>query len=355
MRDKLESIIERYNSIQDQMADSEIISNPDKLKDLAKEYKQLEPVVFTGKEYIKILDQIIDCETMINSDDDELKELAIEELTENKNKKLDLEKDLKIKLLPKDPLDNKNIILEIRAGTGGDEAALFAADLFRLYSHFSEKYNWEKELIASNEIGIGGFKEVIIALKGNGAYGMLKYESGVHRVQRVPETETGGRVHTSAATVAVLPEAEEVDVEINDVDLKIDTYRASGAGGQHVNKTESAIRITHIPSGLVVTCQDESSQHKNRAAALKVLRSRLLADQKEKAAAERAAERKSLVSTGDRSTKIRTYNFPQGRVTDHRINFTSYRLSEIMNGDIEEIIEKLKIAEQQDILSAEID
>ncbi|RZP25128.1 peptide chain release factor 1 [bacterium] len=355
MRDKLESIIERYNSIQDQMADSEIISNPDKLKDLAKEYKQLEPVVFTGKEYIKILDQIIDCETMINSDDDELKELAIEELTENKNKKLDLEKDLKIKLLPKDPLDNKNIILEIRAGTGGDEAALFAADLFRLYSHFSEKYNWEKELIASNEIGIGGFKEVIISLKGNGAYGMLKYESGVHRVQRVPETETGGRVHTSAATVAVLPEAEEVDVEINDVDLKIDTYRASGAGGQHVNKTESAIRITHIPSGLVVTCQDESSQHKNRAAALKVLRSRLLADQKEKAAAERAAERKSLVSTGDRSAKIRTYNFPQGRVTDHRINFTSYRLSEIMNGDIEEIIEKLKIAEQQDILSAEID
>ena len=355
MRDKLESIIERYNYIQDQMAESEIISNPDKLKDLAKEYKQLEPVALTGKKYIKILDQIIDCEAMINSDDDELKELAIEELTESKNRKLDLEKDLKIKLLPKDPLDNKNIILEIRAGTGGDEAALFAADLFRLYSHFSEKYSWDKELIASNEIGIGGFKEVIISLKGNGAYGMLKYESGVHRVQRVPETETGGRVHTSAATVAVLPEAEEVDVEINDVDLKIDTYRASGAGGQHVNKTESAIRITHIPSGLVVTCQDESSQHKNRAAALKVLRSRLLADQKEKAAAERAAERKSLVSTGDRSVKIRTYNFPQRRVTDHRINFTSYRLSEIMNGDIEEIIEKLKIAEQQDILSAEMD
>ena len=355
MRDKLESIIERYNSIQDQMAESEVISNPDKLKELAKEYKQLEPVALTGKKYIKILDQIIDCETIINSDDDELKELAIEELTESKNRKLDLEKDLKIKLLPKDPLDNKNIILEIRAGTGGDEAALFAADLFRLYSHFSEKNRWDRELIASNEIGIGGFKEVIISLKGNGAYGMLKYESGVHRVQRVPETETGGRVHTSAATVAVLPEAEEVDVEVNDVDLKIDTYRASGAGGQHVNKTESAIRITHIPSGLVVTCQDESSQHKNRAAALKVLRSRLLADQREKAAADRAAERKSLVSTGDRSAKIRTYNFPQGRVTDHRINFTSYRLSEIMNGDIEEIIEKLKIAEQQEILSAETD
>ena len=354
MRDKLESIIGRYLDLEKQMADQDVLSSPDKLKELAKEYKQLYPVVIIGKDYIKILDQIIDCETIIESNDPELKDLAMEELDSHKKRKIELEKELKIKLLPKDPLDNKNIILEIRAGTGGDEAALFAADLFRLYSHFSEKYNWEKELIASNEIGIGGFKEVIIALKGRGAYGMLKYESGVHRVQRVPETETGGRVHTSEATVAVLPEAEEVDVEINDTDLKIDTYRASGAGGQHVNKTESAIRITHIPTGLVVTCQDESSQHKNRAAALKVLRSRLLADQKEKAAAERAAERKSLVSTGDRSAKIRTYNFPQGRVTDHRINFTSYRLSEIMNGDIEEIIEKLKIAEQQDILSAEV-
>jgi len=354
LRDKLESIIDRYNSIQEQMADQEVLSNPDMLKELAKEYKQLEPLVNIGIDYIKILDQISDCESMIDSNDIELKELAAEELSQNKEKKIALENDLKVKLIPKDPLDNKNIILEIRAGTGGDEAALFAADLFRLYSHFSEKYNWEKELIASNEIGIGGFKEVIISLKGRGAYGMLKYESGVHRVQRVPETETGGRVHTSAATVAVLPEAEEVDVEINDIDLKIDTYRASGAGGQHVNKTESAIRITHIPSGLVVTCQDESSQHKNRASALKVLRSRLLADQKEKAAAQRAAERKSLVSTGDRSAKIRTYNFPQGRVTDHRINFTSYRLTEIMNGDIEEIIDELKIAEQQDILSADI-
>ena len=354
MRDKIEFIIERYNSIQVQMAEQEVLSSPDKLKELAKEYKQLEPLVNTGVEYIKILDQIIDCESIMESNDLELKELAFEEMTQSKLKKEALENDLKVKLIPKDPLDNKNIILEIRAGTGGDEAALFAADLFRLYSHFSEKYNWEKKLIASNEIGIGGFKEVIISLKGRGAYGMLKYESGVHRVQRVPETETGGRVHTSAATVAVLPEAEDVDVEINDIDLKIDTYRASGAGGQHVNKTESAIRITHIPSGLVVTCQDESSQHKNRASALKVLRSRLLADQKEKAAAERAAERKSLVSTGDRSAKIRTYNFPQGRVTDHRINFTSFRLTEIMNGDIEEIIEELKIAEQQDILSNDI-
>ena len=336
------------------MADKDILSHPEKLKNIAKEYKQLEPIVKISREYLNLMDQIIDSEEILDGDDLELKEIAEEDLLLNKQRILELEKDLKIKLLPKDPLDNKNIILEIRAGTGGDEAALFAADLFRMYSHFAEKHNWDKEMIASNEIGIGGFKEVIISIQGKGAYGMLKYESGVHRVQRVPETETGGRVHTSAATVAILPEAEEVDIEINESDLKIDTYRASGAGGQHVNKTESAIRITHNPTGLVVTCQDESSQHKNRAAAMKVLRSRLLANEKEKVAAERAAERKSLVSTGDRSAKIRTYNFPQGRVTDHRINFTSYRLSEIINGDVDELIEKLKIAEQQDILSSNI-
>jgi len=354
VKDKLISIIEKYNAIENQMADKDILSDPEKLKNIAKEYKQLEPIVKISREYLHLMDQIIDSEEILHGDDLELKEIAEEDLLLNKQRILELEKDLKIKLLPKDPLDNKNIILEIRAGTGGDEAALFAADLFRMYSHFAEKYNWDKEMIASNEIGIGGFKEVIISIQGKGAYGMLKYESGVHRVQRVPETETGGRVHTSAATVAILPEAEEVDIEINESDLKIDTYRASGAGGQHVNKTESAIRITHNPTGLVVTCQDESSQHKNRAAAMKVLRSRLLANEKEKVAAERAAERKSLVSTGDRSAKIRTYNFPQGRVTDHRINFTSYRLSEIINGDVDELIEKLKIAEQQDILSSNI-
>ena len=354
MKEKLISIIEKYNAIENQMADKDILSDPEKLKNIAKEYKQLEPIVKISREYLNLMDQIIDSEEILDGDDLELKEIAEEDLLLNKQRILELEKDLKIKLLPKDPLDNKNIILEIRAGTGGDEAALFAADLFRMYSHFAEKYNWDKEMIASNEIGIGGFKEVIISIQGKGAYGMLKYESGVHRVQRVPETETGGRVHTSAATVAILPEAEEVDIEINESDLKIDTYRASGAGGQHVNKTESAIRITHNPTGLVVTCQDESSQHKNRAAAMKVLRSRLLANEKEKVAAERAAERKSLVSTGDRSAKIRTYNFPQGRVTDHRINFTSYRLSEIINGDVDELIEKLKIAEQQDILSSNI-
>ena len=253
--------------------------------------------------------------------------------------------------MPKDPHDDKNLILEIRAGTGGDEAALFAADLYRLYSRYAERNNWKQKVIQSNGTGIGGFKEVIVALEGKGAYGMLKYESGVHRVQRVPKTETSGRVHTSAATVAVMPEAKDVDVDVNEGDLKIDTYRASGAGGQHVNKTESAIRITHIPTGLVVTCQDESSQHKNRAAALKVLKSRLLASEQEKIAKERAAERKSLVSTGDRSAKIRTYNFPQGRVTDHRISFTTHRLNEILDGDITELIEQLKIAEQQELLA----
>ena len=350
MKHKLENIIKKYNSITNQLADAKIISDPNQLKALAKEYSLIEPVAKLGKKYIEIVDRIDDNKSVLMDDDDELKEIAREEITDLDRKKSELEEKLKIHLLPKDPNDNKNLILEIRAGTGGDEAALFAADLFRLYCHFAERNNWTKKLLASNEIGIGGFKEIIVALDGKGAYGMMKYESGVHRVQRVPETETGGRVHTSAATVAVLPEAEDVDVEINDLDLKIDTYRASGAGGQHVNKTESAIRITHLPTGLVVTCQDESSQHKNKAAALKVLRSRLLAAEQEKVNAERAAKRKSLVSTGDRSAKIRTYNFPQSRVTDHRINFTSYRLTDIMNGDIYELIEQLKVAEQQSLV-----
>ena len=350
MKHKLENTIKKYNSITDQLADPKIISDPNQLKALAKEYSKIEPVAKLGKEYIDIVDQIDDNKSVLMDDDAELIEIAREEITDLDRKKSELEEKLKTLLLPKNPNDNKNLILEIRAGTGGDEAALFAADLFRLYCHFAERNNWTKKLLASNEIGIGGFKEIIVALDGKGAYGMMKYESGVHRVQRVPETETGGRVHTSAATVAVLPEAKDVDVEINDLDLKIDTYRASGAGGQHVNKTESAIRITHLPTGLVVTCQDESSQHKNKAAALKVLRSRLLAAEQEKVNAERAAKRKSLVSTGDRSAKIRTYNFPQSRVTDHRINFTSYRLTDIMNGDIYELIEQLKVAEEQSLV-----
>ena len=354
MREKLKSIIEKYAHLSEQMADPEIFNDQKKLTAIAKEHSSMEEVVIVGKDYISVLQDIDDDRLIIEGDDPELKQIAQEELIELENRKAILEKQLKVLLLPRDPNDDKNLILEIRAGTGGDEAALFAADLFRVYTRYAERKNWKCKVMDSSETGIGGIKEAIVSIQGKGAFGMLKYESGVHRVQRVPKTETSGRVHTSAATIAVLPEAEDVDIEVNDSDLKIDTYRASGAGGQHVNKTESAIRITHIPTGLVVTCQDESSQHKNRAAALKVLKSRLLAAEQEKVAAKRAAERRSLVSTGDRSAKIRTYNFPQGRVTDHRINFTSYRLNEILDGDITEIIEKLKIAEQQELMASEI-
>ena len=352
MRDKLIAIIEKHAHLAEQMADPEIYNDQRKLTSIAKEHRSMTEVVTVGKEYISVLDQIADDKEALENGDEDLKEIAREELNELEEQQTKLEEKLKVLLLPNDPNDDKNLILEIRAGTGGEEAALFAADLYRVYMRYAERNNWAFKVMNSNDTGIGGMKEVIVSMKGDRAYGMLKYESGVHRVQRVPKTETSGRVHTSAATVAVLPEAEDVDIEVNSADLKIDTYRASGAGGQHVNKTESAIRITHIPTGLVVTCQDESSQHKNRAAALKVLKSRLLAAEQEKAAAERAEERKSLVSTGDRSAKIRTYNFPQGRVTDHRINFTTYRLQEILDGNITEIIEQLKIAEQQELLAA---
>ena len=354
MKDKLQTIIDKHSLLSDQLADPEIFNDQKRLTTTAKEHSALEDVVNVGKKYLAVLQNIEDDKSILNGDDAELKEIAQEELIELESRKDKLESDLKILLLPRDPNDDKNLILEIRAGTGGDEAALFAADLFRVYIRYVERKNWKYKVIDSSITGIGGIKEVIVSIQGKGAFGMLKYESGVHRVQRVPKTETSGRVHTSAATIAVLPEAEDVDIEINDSDLKIDTYRASGAGGQHVNKTESAIRITHIPTGLVVTCQDESSQHKNRAAALKVLKSRLLASEQEKVAAERAAERRNLVSTGDRSAKIRTYNFPQGRVTDHRINFTSYKLNEILDGDINEVIEKLKIAEQQELMASDI-
>ena len=354
MRDKLQTIIDKHSLLSEQLADPEIFNDQKKLTTTAKEHSALEDVVNVGKEYLAVLQNIEDDKSILDGDDAELKEIAQEELIELESRKDKLESDLKILLLPRDPNDDKNLILEIRAGTGGDEAALFAANLFRVYTRYAERKNWEYKVMDSSDTGIGGIKEAIVSIQGKGAFGMLKYESGVHRVQRVPKTETSGRVHTSAATIAVLPEAEDVDIEVNDSDLKIDTYRASGAGGQHVNKTESAIRITHIPTGLVVTCQDESSQHKNRAAALKVLKSRLLASEQEKVAAERAAERRSLVSTGDRSAKIRTYNFPQGRVTDHRINFTSYKLNEILDGDITEVIEKLKIAEQQELMASDI-
>lgn len=354
MREKLQAIIEKHAHLAEQMMDPDIYGNQEKLTAIAKEHSTMENVVSVGKEYISVLDQIADDKDMLEGDDEELKQIAQEELDELETRLITLEEKLKVLLLPKDPNDDKNLILEIRAGTGGDEAALFAADLFRIYTRYAERKNWTLKVMDSSDTGIGGIKEAIVSIQGKGAFGMLKYESGVHRVQRVPKTETSGRVHTSAATLAVLPEAEDVDIEVNEADLKIDTYRASGAGGQHVNKTESAIRITHIPTGLVVTCQDESSQHKNRAAALKVLKSRLLAAEQEKVAQKRAAERKSLVSTGDRSAKIRTYNFPQGRVTDHRINFTSYRLNEILDGDITELIEKLKIAEQQELMAADL-
>ena len=353
MKKKLEAIIAKHAHLAQQMADPEIYGNQDKLTPIAIEHSAMEGIVNVGKVYISVLDQIADDKEILDGDDDDLKEIVQEELGDLVAQQENLEAEIKVLLLPKDPMDNKNLILEIRAGTGGDEAALFAADLFRIYTRYAERNGWTFKIMNSSDTGIGGMKEAIVSMQGKGAFGMLKYESGVHRVQRVPKTETSGRVHTSAATVAVMPEAEDVDIEILDADLKIDTYRASGAGGQHVNKTESAIRITHIPTGLVVTCQDESSQHKNRAAALKVLKSRMLAAEQEKVAAERAAERRSLVSTGDRSAKIRTYNFSQGRVTDHRINFTTYRLNEILDGDITEIIEQLKIAEQQALLAAE--
>ena len=354
MREKLQTIIDKHTLLSEQMTDPKIFNDQKKLTTIAKEHSSLEDVVTVGKDYLIVLQNIDDDRSILESDDSELKEIAQEELIELESRKIVLEEELKILLLPRDPNDDKNLILEIRAGTGGDEAALFAADLFRVYTRYAERRNWKYKVMDSSDTGIGGIKEAIVSIHGKGAFGMLKYESGVHRVQRVPKTETSGRVHTSAATIAVLPEAEDVDIEVNESDLKIDTYRASGAGGQHVNKTESAIRITHIPTGLVVTCQDESSQHKNRAAALKVLKSRLLAAEQEKVAAARAAERRSLVSTGDRSAKIRTYNFPQGRVTDHRINFTSYKLNEILDGDITEIIEKLKIAEQQELMASDI-
>ena len=347
MIDKLREIIIHFESLETQMLDPDLMNDLTRYTEVAKEHRRLAPIVEKSKVYIATQDQIDDDNEILAGDDEELKDIAqaeIEELQADLGKQ---EEELKVLLIPHDPTDDKNTILEIRAGTGGDEAALFAADLFRMYSRFAERNGLKYEVLESNAIGIGGFKEIIFSVKGESVYGLLKFESGVHRVQRVPKTETSGRVHTSAATVAVLPEAEEADVEVVDADLKIDTYRASGAGGQHVNKTESAIRITHIPTGLVVTCQDETSQHKNKAAALKVLRSRLLAAEQEKLAKERAAARRDMVSTGDRSAKIRTYNFPQGRITDHRINFTAYNLEGVMDGDIADIIENLKLADQQ--------
>lgn len=353
MKDKIKSVIARNKELDNLLADPIVMKNQNTLKETAQEHSQLTPIVLKGQEYLEVLKHITDAEEILDSNDAELKEIALEEMPGLMEQKTILENELMIMLLPKDPNDDKNTIVEIRAGTGGEEAALFAADLFRMYTRFAERNNWKREIMGKNDTGIGGYKEIIFSITGNGAYGLMKFESGVHRVQRVPKTESGGRVHTSAATVAILPEAEEAEIDINEEDLKIDTFRASGAGGQHVNKTESAIRITHIPSGLVVSCQDEKSQHQNRILGMKVLRARLLAKEQERLARERADARKSMVSTGDRSAKVRTYNFPQGRITDHRINYTAYNLENIMDGDISELIEQLKLAEQQEQLATD--
>lgn len=354
MQNKIKKIINTYDDLTDQLSDPKIISNPPKFRDIAKQHHDLEPVVQKGREYIKLIEQIVEYRSILDGDDPDLKAIAKEEIDDLFSQQEQQENELKILLLPKDQRDSKNTIIEIRAGTGGEEAALFSADLYRMYSHYAERKGWATETISSSPTGSGGLKEVIFALKGDGAFGEMKFEGGVHRVQRVPETESSGRIHTSAATVAILPEAEEIDLEINPDDIRIDTFRASGAGGQHVNKTESAVRITHILTGLVVSCQDEKSQHKNRVAAMKVLRSRLLAIEEEKQQSERAEIRKSMVSTGDRSAKIRTYNFPQGRVTDHRIELTLYKLDSIMDGDIAELIEQLRIAEQMEQLQQDV-
>jgi peptide chain release factor 1 len=329
-----------------QIVDPDIIADMDRYVRLTKEYKDLSEIVEVYKEYKNVVDNIATSKEMIDMEDDpEMKEMAKMELDELLPKRAEMEEDIKVLLIPKDPEDDKNVIVELRAGTGGDESCIFVEDIFRMYTMFFKSVGWKMEVVNSNEGGTSGYRELSFEVEGDGVYGMLKFESGVHRVQRVPETESQGRVHTSAITVAVMPEAEEVDVKLNMADVKKDTYRASGAGGQHVNKTESAVRLTHIPTNTVVECQDGRSQHKNYDKALTVLRSRLYQAELEKKEKERSEHRKSLVSTGDRSAKIRTYNYPQGRITDHRINKTMYNLSSFMNGDIQEIIDALKIAE----------
>lgn len=343
---KLESIAIRFNEVGQQIVDPDIIGDMDRYVRLTKEYKDLSEIVEVYKAYKNVVDNIATSKEMIDMEDDpEMKEMAKMELDELLPKRAEMEEEIKVLLIPKDPEDDKNVIVELRAGTGGDESCIFVEDVFRMYTMYFKSVGWKMEVVNSNEGGTSGYRELSFEVEGEGVYGMLKFESGVHRVQRVPETESQGRVHTSAITVAVMPEAEEVDVKLNMADVKKDTYRASGAGGQHVNKTESAVRLTHIPTNTVVECQDGRSQHKNYDKALTVLRSRLYQAELEKKEKERSEHRKSLVSTGDRSAKIRTYNYPQGRITDHRINKTMYNLPSFMNGDIQEIIDSLKIAE----------
>jgi len=354
MLNKLEKINERYNELGLLLSDPKIFSNREKSLQFTKEHKELEDIVQIYQEYKKVLDQISDDNQILAEEEDkELKEIAEIELKELQQQQEELEEKIKLLLIPKDPQDSKNIIMEIRAGTGGDEACLFASDLFKMYVKFAELQNWKIEILSSHPQEIGGFKEISFSVNGKNVYGKLKFEGGVHRVQRVPATEASGRIHTSAASVAVLPEAAEVDISLEPNDLKIDVYRSSGPGGQSVNTTDSAVRITHIPSGLVVTCQDEKSQHKNRTKALKVLRARLYEKKLKEEQAKQAATRRSMVSTGDRSAKIRTFNFPQSRVTEHRINLTLYRLDEILAGDLNPIIEQLQLADRAEKLKLE--
>jgi peptide chain release factor 1 len=350
---KLEHLVERFEEVQALLGDPDVIGNQDKFRNLSKEFSQLEGVVDGFNAYQKAQENLASAQEMMNEDDAEMREMAQEEYKDAKAEIERLETDLQFLLLPKDPNDDNNCFLEVRAGAGGDEAAIFAGDLFRMYSRYAESKGWRVELINANEGEHGGYKEVVANISGEGVYGNLKFESGGHRVQRVPETESQGRIHTSACTVAILPEIPESEaIEINPAELRIDTFRASGAGGQHVNKTDSAIRITHLPSGLVVECQDERSQHKNRAKAMSVLQARLNQIEEEKRAAEEASTRKSLVGSGDRSERIRTYNFPQGRVTDHRINLTIYRLDEVVAGDLSQLINPILQEHQADLLAS---
>ncbi|MBO5810710.1 MAG: peptide chain release factor 1 [Bacteroidales bacterium] len=349
--DKLEDIKTKWETLGEQLNDPEIIGDMKRFVKINKDYKELEPIVTAFKEYKNLLANIEEAKEILkNEKDDDMREMALEELNDAEQRRDTIEEEIRVMLIPKDPTDDKNAVVEIRAGSGGDEASIFAGDLYRMYIRYCETKGWKIEVVELNEGTAGGFKEIVFNVIGDGAYGLLKFESGVHRVQRVPKTETQGRIHTSAASVVILPEAEEFDVELNEKDIRKETFCASGPGGQSVNTTYSAVRLTHIPSGIVVSCQDEKSQIKNLATAMKVLRTRLYEREYNKYLESIASQRKTMVSTGDRSAKIRTYNYPQGRVTDHRINLTIYNLQAIIDGDINEIIEKLQMAENAERL-----
>ncbi len=348
--DKLEKLSRRYRKLEEELSKPEVVQDLKKYKELSREHKELSELYETYEEYRKLQKELKEAKELLKSSDPEMRELAEEEVEKLQSRISELEERLKYLLIPKDPNDSKNVVLEIRAGTGGEEAALFAADLFRMYQKYAEEKGWKVTVLHANRTGLGGYKEIVALIEGEGAYSRLKYESGVHRVQRVPVTESGGRIHTSTATVAVLPEADETDVEINPQDLKIETFRASGAGGQYVNTTETAVRITHIPTGIVVSCQDERSQFQNKQKALKILYAKLKDYYERKKREEIAKERKEQVGTGERSEKIRTYNFPQNRVTDHRTNLTLYKLQDILDGKLDEIIDALRAKELEERL-----